>query len=234
MSEATNTVQAPPEPQAKPASSLHMVATMGGVGFLAGLLIVLTYQVTLPIIKKNKAEVLQRAVFEVLPGATKQIIFTVDGNGEFVELQQDDDKAVKYYVGYNENDELVGVAIEASGQGFQDILRILYGYSPDKEAVIGMKVLETKETPGLGDKIEKDEHYLKNFEALDVSLTDNKNQLKNPIEAVKPGEKTAAHQIDTISGATISSKAIATILKESTKNEIPLIAKNLSKLKNPN
>ncbi len=75
------------------------------------------------------------------------------------------------YAGYDENDKLVGVAVEASGQGFADILRILYGYDPDKQKIVGFYVLESKETPGLGDKIEKDLNFLANFKALDVSLS---------------------------------------------------------------
>ncbi len=58
---------------------------------------------------------------------------------------------------------LVGVAMEAEGKGFQDTIRLIYGYSPDKQQVIGMEVLESKETPGLGDKIIKDEEFLDEF-----------------------------------------------------------------------
>ncbi len=45
--------------------------------------------------------------------------------------------------------------------------------------------------------------------------------LAHPIELVKPGKKTAPWQIDGISGATISSAAIAKMLHESSARWMP-------------
>ena len=73
--------------------------------------------------------------------------------------------------------------------GYADIISILYGYAPEKQAVIGIYVLASKETPGLGDKIEKDENFLANFIALDVSLKDDLSALKHEVIPVKNGEK---------------------------------------------
>ena len=46
--------------------------------------------------------------------------------------------------------------------------------------MIGLQVLSSNETPGLGDRISKDAAFRKNFEALDASLV-------NEIETVKQG-----------------------------------------------
>jgi electron transport complex protein RnfG len=92
-------------------------------------------------------------------------------------------------------------------------------------------VLETKETPGLGTKIETDPGFLKNFEKLDVALNDAMTALAHPIEAVKKGEKEHPWQIDAITGATISSNAIASILGRSTEHWIPKIRGNLDDLR---
>ena len=54
--------------------------------------------------------------------------------------------------------------------GYQDVIRVLYGYSFDTEAIIGIRVLESKETPGLGDKIETDPDFLGQLEARSRSL----------------------------------------------------------------
>jgi len=86
--------------------------------------------------------------------------------------------------------------------------------------------LESKETPGLGDKIEKDETFLANFEQLDVSFNEAGDALKNPVTPVKSGEKTNPWEVDAITGATISSRAIGDILKESTARWVPLIYNN--------
>ncbi|HID07807.1 MAG TPA: FMN-binding protein, partial [Armatimonadetes bacterium] len=68
------------------------------------------------------------------------------------------------------------------------------------------------ETPGLGDKIITDKKFQKNFEALDAKLNKNGTALANAIVTVKAGSKKHDWQIDAISGATISSRAIGKAL----------------------
>nr|MBP6700439.1 FMN-binding protein [Halioglobus sp.] len=99
-------------------------------------------------------------------------------------------------------------------------------------AVVGMRVLASKETPGLGDKIEKDPNFIANFSALDVSLGTDGQDLAQSIEAVKHGAKTAPYQIDGITGATISSVAIAAILRQSSAQWVPLIYRQQAELVN--
>jgi electron transport complex protein RnfG len=210
-------------------SSLRMILTMGGIGLAAGILIVMTFQLTFPVIKRNKAVALERAIFDVVPGAETKAAFKLAGD-ELVLLEGEDETATKFYACYDGDRQLVGVAMEASGQGFQDILRVLYGYSPQCGCVVGLKVLESKETPGLGDKIETDPDFRANFEALDAALNAEKTEISNPIVLVKEGKKTDAWQVEAITGATISSRAIASILRESTAVTVPLIAKNLAVL----
>lgn len=208
-----------------------MVSTMGGIGLVCGILIVLTFQLTLPVITKNKAEALERAIFEVVPGATGKSTFIL-ADGALKPFEGDQTTAMKFYACYDDDKNLVGVAMEASGSGFQDVLKLIYGYSTDKRAVVGMKVLESKETPGLGDKIEKDAEFRSNFDALEVQPDDTGAGIINPIVLVKPGEKTDPWQIQSITGATISSRAVTTILEKSTAVNIPIIFKNLETLKN--
>lgn len=210
--------------------SLKMIATMGGVGFIASILIVVTFQITLPVIERNKAELLERSIFEVLPEATRKVVYKVTDTGELVPLQGKDERAFKIYAGYNDELQLVGVAIEAKGGGFQDVIQIIYGYDPLREVIIGMKVLESKETPGLGDRIETDPQFKMNFKALDVRLTSDKKRLLHPLTLVKRGTKKENWQIEAITGATVSSRAIANILRHSTEEVIPLIVKNLNQL----
>ena len=68
-----------------------------------------------------------------------------------------------------------------------------------------MEVLESKETPGLGDKIYKDAEFVANFRQLSI---------EPEIVTVKKGKKSAANEVDAITGATISSKAIVRIINE--------------------
>ena len=213
------------------ASSWEMIRALGGIGILCSLLIVFAFQVTLPIIEKNKTEYLEKSIFNVLPGAASRVTYKITDDNNVEIIETDETNVKKIYAGYSNQGELIGIAIEARGQGFQDVIRLLYGYSPERKAVIGFTVLESKETPGLGDKIEKDPVFLSNFEALDVSLTDDGSTPKNPIEMVKSGNKHNPWQIEAITGATISSRAVTKILKQSTEEFIPIIERNLEKFK---
>jgi len=87
------------------------------------------------------------------------------------------------------------------------------------------------ETPGLGDKIAFDPDFLQNFVALDARLNTNRDALENAIVTVKHGTKTAAWQIDAISGATISANAIGKMINQSGQKMIPLINQHLDQLK---
>lgn len=207
-----------------------MLRAMLGIGLVCALVLVLTYEGTLPRIQKLKAEALEKAIFKVIPGMVSKKTFYYDENKGFVEHTGKEEAGQLIYAGYNEQGQLAGVAIEASGQGFADILRVLYGYDPKQQAVVGFYVLESKETPGLGDKIEKDPDFLANFVALDVSLEDGSNSLKNAVVLVKHGEKENAWEVDAITGATISSRAIGNIIGASTEYWVPIIYKHQESL----
>jgi electron transport complex protein RnfG len=217
-------------PEEEAPASKKMISAMGTVGLVAAALIVFTYQVTFPLIKENKARLLQQAIFEVVPGAETKETFMVTDSKEIIPLEGEDEKAFKLYACYGKDGNLVGVAVEAQDQGFQDVIRIIYGYSPEKQEIVGMKVLQSTETPGLGDKIEKDPEFRSNFDALDVHLDENGTALAHQVELVKTGQKTDPWQIVAITGATISSKAITKMIRESTAKNIPFIHENLSKL----
>ncbi len=218
----TQTVDIEPAP-ALP-NSWHMIRTLGGVGILCSLLIVLTFQWTLPIIEKNKAEALERAIYHVLPGATERATFRILEDATITRFDEKPTGGERLvYAGYDARRQFVGIAIEAAGQGFQDVIRLIYGYSPQRQQVIGMEVLESRETPGLGDKIIKDDDFVANFAALDVALDAAGTTLRNAVVAVKNGKKTAAWEIDGITGATISSVAVAEIIDASTRSLLPTL-----------
>lgn len=206
----TAPVVAPPVP-----SSWHMLRALGGVGTLCGLLIAVVFQGTLPTIERNKAIALEKAVLKVLPGAVAQRPL------EAADLPSG------LYAGYAADGHLVGVAIEAAGQGFQDQIRLLYGYDPVAQRVVGMEVLESRETPGLGDKIMLDADFIANFTALDVRLDDASTGLLHPVEAVKKGAKEHPWQVDGITGATISAVAVADIIGTSAARALPAITAHL-------
>ena len=49
------------------------------------------------------------------------------------------------YAGYDEQGRLIGLAIEAQGMGYQDVIRVLYGYSFADDAIVGIQVLVVRQ-----------------------------------------------------------------------------------------
>ena len=200
----------------KEAGSIRLAGTLAIAGLLSGLALAGIYQATLPRIERNQAEALRKAVFRVLPGTTK-IRTLVLKEGKLVPYTGPEGKKPKgeaLYQGLDSAGKLVGTAIPAEGPGFADTIYLLYGFNSEKKIIVGMEVLSSRETPGLGDKIGLDPHFLANFKALEV---------EPPILAVKPGKKTQPNQVDTISGATISSKAVVKILNGSVERWLPTL-----------
>ncbi len=206
-------------------SSTRMLIAMVGIGVLCALLIVLTFAGTKTRIETLQEQALQAAIFKVVPGITSTRTFVLNSSGKFIEGEAEE--GIRVYAGYNDDGALGGIAIEARGQGYADIIRILYGYDPVNEKVIGFYVLESKETPGLGDKIEKDETFLANFDALDVRLNQARDGLENRVVTVKSGAKVNPWEVDGITGATISSRAIGDIISSSSNKLLPAIQANL-------
>ena len=58
----------------------HMYRAMVGIGLLCGLLIVSVFVSTRPVIERNRAEALQRAIFQVLPEARSSSTFRLSGD----------------------------------------------------------------------------------------------------------------------------------------------------------
>ena len=191
-----------------------MYRAMVGVGLLCGLLIVSVYQVTLEPIKRNKAAALQRAISVVLPGAESSDAFVfVEGERFEPAGPEAGADAEIVYVGRDNDNAIIGFAIPASGMGYADVIQVLYGYSIDRSAVVGLQVLESKETPGLGDKIEKDMDFVGQFEGAAA-----------PLVGVKARQGTGSdNEIDMITGVTISSRAIIRIINNSLERLGPLM-----------
>lgn len=215
-------------PVGKGAGAWTMYRAMVGVGLVCGLAIVGAYVGTKPVIEKNRAAALERAIYRVLPDARSRRTFAVQPDGSFAVAGPGPSAGPAVHAGYDDAGNLVGFALEAQGMGYQDVISLLYGYAPERAAIVGLQILESRETPGLGDKIGIDPAFLANFAALDVSLDAEGRGLANPIVAVKHGEKTGAWQVDGITGATISSKAVAAILNGSASTWAPRLKERMA------
>jgi electron transport complex protein RnfG len=191
-------------PQQTEVESSRLLMTLGTAGALAGLLIVIVHQATQPSIQAYKARKLQEAVSEVLGAPARwDTLYLVEGA-----LTPEPPDAVDVsgldtiFLGYQEDGTSVGYAISGAEPGFQDVIELIFGYDARTRKVLGMKVLASKETPGLGDKIEKDSAFATEFEGPEA-----------PLVGVKAGRATGApNEIDMITGATISSRTVIRII----------------------
>jgi electron transport complex protein RnfG len=205
--------------------SSTLILTLGMIAMMSGLLVVLTFQLTRERIAHNRQQALEKAVFAVLPEASVRRNFLLEESG-LTPLTDADLARANLFAGYAADGRLTGIAMEASARGYQDVVTILYGYSPATECVIGFIVLQSTETPGLGDKVETDPDFLANFDCLDARLNEAANAVANEIVTVKNGNKEHPWQIDGISGATVTSVAIGNALRESTTRMLPLLARH--------
>lgn len=200
MSEVELTI----EGRGKEPSGVRLTATLAISGLISGFLLSGAYQVTKPIIEANKARELRAAVLKVVPGSTTVSRMALR-DGVLVAIpdgEKTDEPLI--YGGYDDAGVFRGYAIANAGAGFQDEIRVLYGYEPASKRVVGMEILSSRETPGLGDKIFKSQAFVDNFNDLAV---------EPEIVVVKDG-RDQAFEVDAITGATISSKAVVKIINQ--------------------
>ena len=191
-------------PAAAEVPSWRLVTTLAVAGALAGLLIVSVYEWAQPRILEHRAAALSVAIQEVLGRPDSyRTLFVVDGAlVPDAPSGVDTVRAEKIYQGFDPAGRTVGYAIVGAKAGFQDVIQLIFGYDPGQDRVLGMKVLESKETPGLGDKIEKDSSFVAAFRGVVA-----------PLAGVKQGAgKGVANEVDMITGATISSRTIIEII----------------------
>jgi len=198
-----------------PIKSTKLITTLTVFGAIAGALIVTAFQLTKPRIDRHKAEVLQSAAKEVLgQPATVRTVFIYRGQLlDSLPAGVDSAGLDRVYLGTDGSGQAKGFAVTAGEPGFSDVISLIFGYEPATGRIIGMKVLEQKETPGLGDRVEKDSTFVHGFAGA-----------LSPIKPVKHGQETAdKHEVDTITGATISSRAVVNIINHRLEKIGPLL-----------
>ena len=188
-----------PVPEPTEVRATRLLATLGVGGAAAGVLLVIAFGVTLPTIEANRAHALHLAINEVLKSPERYDTLYVVGKTLVKKPPEgvDPKKLEQVYLGYGPGDQRIGFAIVAGAAGFQDVIQLIFGYDPKNRTLLGMKVLESKETPGLGDKIEKDPAFVGQFSGA-----------RAPLVGVKKGKRSKLSEVDMITGATISSRTV--------------------------
>jgi len=171
----------------KESSFLNMVLTLFFVAGIAGLALGFVYKLTAEPIALSKKQKLEKALELVVPEFNNEI----SKDKKTIKINKD---SVVLYFAKNDN-KIVGTAVQTyTNKGFSGKFRIMVGFLPD-ESIYNTSVLEHKETPGLGDKI-------------DVKKSDFPKQFinKNP-QDYKLLVKKDGGDVDAITAATISSRA---------------------------
>ncbi len=153
-----------------------------------------------PKIAENKRNETYSVIPTLVPGAA------TDRTEELV-VEGADGRDVRVYKAFSVTGEHLGWVLPARGQGFADVIEVLIGQDAGLETITGMYVLAQKETPGLGDFI-RGEDFQSRFAGRPA---------QPPLEVVKT-EPVEANQILALTGATISSESVTTIVNTAVAN----------------
>lgn len=167
---------------------VKMAVALTAVGILSGASLIIVYNYAMPKIKVNVSKETDSAIKNIFPGTTA--------------IKKTKDEGV-YRVTGAEGKE-AGYAFIAEGNGYQGIIKLIVGADSELTTLKGMEVLESQETPGLGAEIAVSP-FKDQFNGLSI---------KHPIEYVKNQKPTEPYEIEAITGATISSRAVVNILNK--------------------
>lgn len=170
-----------------------------------------------PAIETNKLNETLEQVPGLVLGDEKALEMAQKGDSlDIVPLQLQVEKSgrIRFYNVYEalKDGKRTGWVVKSSGIGYADTIELLVGLNATADTISGLYVLSQKETPGLGNKIIETD-WRKQFigkpaaEALVVTKTG----------AAKPIE------IDSVTGATISSDAVVDIVNSALGNLSPVL-----------
>lgn len=166
---------------------IKLGVTLGVFCVISAGMLAYVFMMTGPRIEANAKASFDGSLREVLPGAESFKNVALPGAKSEI------------YEGYA-GGQAVGLAVKIAPRGYSGEIVMLVGVDPELR-IKGMKILSQRETPGLGNNVEKPK-FQKQFIGKGV---------KDTIEPKK--------DIDAITGATISSRAVCdgvkTVLKDS-------------------
>jgi H+/Na+-translocating ferredoxin:NAD+ oxidoreductase subunit G len=172
---------------------IQMLMTLTVIGVISGALLSEVNSWASPKIEANRKAETEKAIFIVQSDATKyEKIKNVD---------------FELYEVFDDSSNSLGFALPYEGNGFQGKIRLIVGVNKSLSNLLGLIVLEQVETPGLGTKV------------TETPFTNQfKDLLINPeITSVKGVEASNPNEVQAITGATISSKAVVRIINDGIK-----------------
>jgi electron transport complex protein RnfG len=168
-----------------------MVIVLTSIGIISGALLMAVNLLTKDRIAYNKQKEIEGAIIRVIPGTrASQKIY--------------EEKDFTVYQGEDDQGNLLGFAINTAAAGFQDKILYIFGLNTQLTRINSLYVLGQKETPGLGAKISDQKAFLQFWESKDCD---------QPLSLRKPAvekEQLASSEVNTVTGATVSSRAVLT------------------------
>jgi electron transport complex protein RnfG len=184
----------------KESTLLSMVLTLFMVTLVASTALGFIYELTKGPISKARALKKAAAISEVVPP------FDNTPGKDPIKVEVDGDTLFFYKA--MDRGTVVGVAVESfTDKGFSGKFRIMVGFLPDG-TINDITITEHKETPGLGDKMDKSKSY---NQATGLSWT-SQFKGKNP-ETFRLAVKKDGGDVDAITAATITSRAFCDALQ---------------------
>ncbi len=175
---------------AKKASTFkNMTLTLFLITVVAGISLGYINEVTKGPIAKAKLERTTNALKNVLP------TFDNDPLQDILKIKAEEVKdSIEFYPAFQEGVRVGTAVVASSEKGYNGLIRLMVGFEPNG-SIIDIRVLEQKETPGLGTKI-KGEKFKRQFRG------------KNP-SAFNLKVKKDQGEVDALTGATITTRAFS-------------------------
>ena len=192
---------------------LPLVVTLTVIAAVAGLALALVYTVTEGPIAAAEREQTLKAIRNVLPEFDENLLQSV--------MFGEDEQQREIFIARVNGGDLVGVAFSSTSRnGYGGNLEVMVGIVPEGEShkVNRIEILRHVETPGLGTKI-AEEKFKGQFNSVNY---DNLTFAVNKDDPGSPGKPS----IDSITGATISSRAVT----EAVQKGMDFFLENLDKI----
>ncbi|MDP6107997.1 MAG: FMN-binding protein [Candidatus Brocadiia bacterium] len=160
---------------------------------------------------KERRVVMQVLAVEVPPGAgLKEIDNLYDERIRETGLFLDPEERKRpVFRSVTADGQVTGYAFEIGGRGFWDAIRGYLAVSPNLKTIQGIAFFEQSETPGLGAEIEKS-WFREQFTGKAIPAeADAKGRL---IRFMPPGSELGPHEVDAVTGATGTSRAVELFL----------------------
>jgi electron transport complex protein RnfG len=166
---------------------VKIVLNLVVVYVVGGLILAVVHANTSPIRYQNKLDAENRALSSLLPDSDKVRI-------EELGSWKSHDKAAKYWVARAKTDgKAAAYIVQSFGKGYSSYINTLIAVDKDFR-VIKVKILDQKETPGLGDVIEGDDF--------------TNRLIGKDVEHLKVMKTETTEYVQAVTGATISSRAL--------------------------